>query len=59
MYFVCGNKQCVCRKKVPKGKKPQMFNKDGNTMSCPYCGFTQLGDYWETRDMEAAEKETK
>jgi uncharacterized Zn finger protein (UPF0148 family) len=53
-YFCCSNKKCFCWKTVPKGKKPQRFNKDGETISCPYCGFKAHGDYWETRDMEAA-----
>jgi hypothetical protein len=55
-YFVCGNRDCVCWNGVPKGKKPQMFNKDGETCSCPYCGFKAHGDYWLSREMEFAEK---
>ena len=51
-YFVCGNKECVCWKGVPGGKKPQRFNQDGETISCPYCGFKAHSDYWETRAMK-------
>jgi RNA polymerase subunit RPABC4/transcription elongation factor Spt4 len=36
-----------------------MFNADGETISCPYCGFTELGDYWEEMAMRNACEETK
>jgi len=51
-HFVCSNKKCVCQTHVPKGKKPQRFNRDGETISCPYCGFKAHAEYWETREME-------
>ena len=50
-YFVCGNKKCVCRKRVPKDKKPQKRRGDG--CACPYCGFTESLDYWEEREVAA------
>jgi len=56
-YFVCSNKKCVCWARVPKGKEPQRFNRDGETISCPYCGFRAHSDYWETREMEIVLKE--
>jgi hypothetical protein len=48
-YFVCGNKKCVCWGRVPKGKRPQRYDMNGETISCPYCGFSAHGDYWTDR----------
>jgi len=54
-YYVCGNEECVCAKRVPKGKMPQIS--DGNDgISCPYCGFITHIDYWEERSMQDAYK---
>lgn len=57
-YFTCGDKTCVCHKRIPKNKKPQIHLKhDG--LKCPYCGFVAHIDYWEERDMEQAERKMK
>ena len=55
-YFTCGNKDCVCWKRVPKGKKPQRYGRH-DALICPYCGFSAHIDYWFEREMEAARKD--
>lgn len=49
----CGNKGCVhCEENIPpRGKKRQTWTEDGNGISCPYCGFTAEGSYWDDRDI--------
>ena len=51
-YAVCSNPDCVCHKRVPKGKLTQIDTPDGNHLSCPYCGFTESYSYWEVREVE-------
>ena len=50
-YFVCGNPNCVCHKRVPKNKLAQVWQVDGNSLACPYCGFVESADYWEDREV--------
>lgn len=50
-YWVCGNKDCVCYKQVPRGAKPQI-NLKNDVVKCPYCGFKAHMDYWEEREQK-------
>ena len=52
-YFTCSNPDCVCAKRVPKGKLTQISTKDGNGLVCPYCGYTAGFDYWEERGIQS------
>lgn len=49
----CGDRDCFhCEsEKPPKGNKYQVWTADGEGLSCPYCGFTAGGSYWEDRDI--------
>lgn len=50
-YVVCAIKHCSCWRKVPKGKKPLRWMKDGDRQKCGYCGFTAHVDYWFEREL--------
>jgi hypothetical protein len=52
LYPVCGNPDCVCQARVPKGKMAMINCDDGESETCPYCGFTAHMDYWEDRSIE-------
>lgn len=53
-YFVCGNSDCVvCSEPIPAGELSMRISADGNSLSCPYCGFTETGSYWEQRSIES------
>lgn len=51
----CGNENCpTCNAhKPPKGELYQIWSPDGNFLSCPYCGFTGDGSFWEDRAIKA------
>lgn len=51
-YFVCSNRACVCWRRIPRGKKPQRFMRDGERIACPYCRFKAHADYWEERSIQ-------
>ena len=57
-YFVCGDKQCVCHKRIQKGKRPQKVLKH-DAVQCPYCGFTAHMDYWGEREMQFYHRQTQ
>lgn len=48
-YVVCSNRQCSCRRNVPKGKKWLRWTRDGEGERCPYCKFTAHADFWFNR----------
>lgn len=49
-HFRCGNPACVCNKPLGAGQAYQIPTDDGEGLSCPYCGFTECGSYWEARE---------
>lgn len=50
-YYVCGQEDCVCCERIPKGKKPQIHLGD-DYLACPYCSFAAHMDYWEEKAMD-------
>lgn len=50
-HLVCGNKECACWTRIPKGKLPQRWVPKRDALTCPYCGFTAHVDYWEDREL--------
>lgn len=50
-HFRCGDPTCVCNRPLPKGQQYQIYTDDGEGLSCPYCGFTRSGCYWEDREV--------
>ncbi len=57
-YVVCGDRECQCWRRVPKGKKP--LRGRGNSEACGYCGFRAPIDWWFDRSVvERAAPATK
>lgn len=53
-YYICGTPNCeACKDRLPAGKKEMLISNNGNDLSCPYCGFTESGSWWEERSIES------
>lgn len=53
-HFRCSDSGCVCNKPLPKGERYQVWQDNGEALMCPYCGFSELADFWEDRDITVA-----
>jgi hypothetical protein len=51
----CGNSDCrPCNDSIPpEGELYQTWTDDGEGISCPYCGFTAGGSFWEDLEIKA------
>ena len=56
MYPVCGNPDCVCAKRIPKGNLPMINDEEKDTETCPYCGYSNHIEYWDNRSLQQALK---
>lgn len=58
-YVVCSNRKCQCWRRVPKGKRPLRWTRDGEGERCGYCRFVAHADYWFDREMATVQRNEK